>query len=57
LGCELSLDGEPDFDTKIKRFQRICSTIRKHLNKARTDKQMKFYKVVARSTLLYGSET
>ena len=20
LGCELSLDGEPDFDKKIKRF-------------------------------------
>ena len=29
LGCELSLDGEPDFDKKINRFQGICSAIRK----------------------------
>ena len=26
LGCELSLDGEPDFDKKINRFQGICDT-------------------------------
>jgi len=57
LGCELSLDGEPDFDKKINRFQRICGTIRKHLKKTRTETQMKFYKVVARPSLLYGSET
>ena len=36
---------------------RICGTIRKHLKKTRTDTQMKFYKIVARPTLLYGSET
>jgi len=42
---------------KINRFQGICGTIRKHLKKPRTDTQMKFYKVVARPTLLYGSET
>ena len=53
LGCELSLDGEPDFDKKINRFQGICGTIRKHLQKTRTDTQMKFYKVVARPSLLY----
>ena len=57
FGCELSLDAEPDCDKKMKRFQGICGTIGKHLNKARTDIQMKFYKVVARPTLLYGSET
>ena len=57
LGCELSLDGERDFDKKINRFQRICGTIRKHLKKTRTDTQMKFHKVVARPTLIYGSET
>jgi len=57
LGYELSLDGEPDFDKKNYRFQRICGTIRKHLKKTRTDTQMKFCKVVARPTLLYGSET
>ena len=33
------------------------NTIRKHLKKPRTDTQMKFYKVVARPALLYGSET
>ena len=54
--CELSLEVEPDFDKKKNRFQRICGTIRKHLKKTRTDTQMKFCKVVARSTLLYGSE-
>ena len=42
---------------KINRLQGICSTIRKHLKKTRTDTQMKFYKVVARPSLLYGSET
>jgi len=57
LECELSLDGEPDFDKKINRFQRICGTIRKHLKKTHTDTQMKFYKVITRPTLLYGSET
>jgi len=56
LGCELSLDGEPDFEKK-NRFQRICDTIRKYLKKTRTDTQMKFYNVVARPALFYGSET
>jgi len=41
---------------KINRFQGICGTIRKHLRKTNTDIQMKFYKVVARPSLLYGSE-
>jgi len=27
LGCELSLDGESDFDKKIKIFQGICITL------------------------------
>jgi hypothetical protein len=31
--------------------------VRKHLKKTHTDTQMKFYKVAARPTLLYGSET
>jgi len=35
---------------KKNRDRRICGTIRKHLKKARTDTQMKFYKVVARPT-------
>jgi hypothetical protein len=42
---------------KINRFQRTCSTIRKYLKETHTDTQLKFYKVVARPVLLYGSET
>jgi len=57
LGCELSLDGETDFNEKITRIQGISGTIRKHLKKTRTDTKMKFYKVVARPSLLCGSET
>ena len=57
LGCELSLDGESDFDKKkINRCQRLCGTIRNHL-KNRADTQMKFSEVVARPSLLYGSDT
>jgi hypothetical protein len=56
LECELSLDGEPEFDKK-KRFQGICGTITKHLKKPRTDTQIKFYKVVDRTSVLYGSES
>jgi hypothetical protein len=57
LRCELSLDGAPDFDKKMNRFQGICSTIRKHFKKTHKETQMKFYKVVARPSLLYCSET
>ena len=57
LGCVLSLYSETNFAKKINRFQRICGAIRKHLKKTRTDGQMKCYKVVARPSLLYGSET
>jgi len=42
---------------KIKGFQGICGTIGKHLKKTRTETQMKFYEVVAKPSLLYGSET
>jgi len=41
LGCELSSDGEPDFDKKINRFQSICGTIRKQLKETRTHNKMK----------------
>ena len=53
----MSLEMELGFDKEINRFQSICSTIIKHLKKTRTDTQKEFYKVVARPTLLYGSET
>ena len=35
----------------------ICGTIKKLLKKTRTDTQIKFYKFVARPTLLYSSKT
>ena len=40
LGCELSLDGERDFDKRMNRFQGICGTIRKRLKEPRTDTGM-----------------
>ena len=57
LGCELSLDRELDFDKNINIFQTICGTIRKQLKKTCRDTEMKFYKPVARPTLLKCSET
>jgi hypothetical protein len=51
------LEGEPDFDKKINRYQNISGNIRIHLNKPGRDTQTEFYKVVARPTPLYGSET
>jgi len=45
------------FWQKINRFQGICGTSRKHLKKTPADTETKFYKVVARPSLLYGSET
>jgi hypothetical protein len=42
FGCELSLEGEQDFDTKINTFQNIYGTIKKkHLKNPRTESQMK----------------
>jgi hypothetical protein len=57
LGYELSLEGEMDFDKEINRFQNISCTIREHLKKTRTETHVKFYKLVARPTPLYDSET
>ena len=54
---ELILDGEPDSDIIISIFQGICGAIRMHLKKTPTDTQMTFFKVVARPSLLFGSET
>ena len=52
LECELSFDGEPDFDKKINRFQGMCGTINKHLKKTCTDTQMKFYSCSYTNTTL-----
>jgi len=45
LGCELSLESEPDFDRKINRFQGICGTIRKHLKKTVQKHKWNFIKL------------
>ena len=42
---------------QTNRFQGICGSIRKQFKKTRTDNQLKFYKVLASPSLLYGSET
>ena len=59
LQCELSLDGEPDFDKK--KNKQIPNNMRRYEktfeeNSYRHSHDF-FYKVVARPTLLYGSET
>ena len=42
---------------KKKHIPSNMRHIRKHSKKTRTDTQMKFYKVVARPSLIYGSGT
>jgi hypothetical protein len=58
LGCDVSYQYDNHVDVKLKKFQNICGTIRRSLRgKTRKDTQLKFYKVMATPTLLYGSET
>jgi hypothetical protein len=58
LGCDVSYQYDNDVDVKLKKIQNICGTIRSSLHgKTRKDTQLKFYKVMATPTLLYGSET
>jgi len=45
------------FIMSLNTVYTAIGTIRKHLKKTHTDTQTKFYKVVARPSLLYGSET
>jgi hypothetical protein len=57
LGYEATFLEETDTDAKIQKFQNICGTIRRTLKgKTRKDTQIKFYQVMAVTTLLYGSE-
>lgn len=58
LGCDISFNYEKDIEKKVNRFQMICGTIGRTLGrKARKETQMKFYKVMAVPTLIYGSES
>lgn len=58
LGCDISFKYEKDIEKKVNRFQMICGTIGRTLGrKTRKEIQMKFYKVMAVPTLIYGSES
>ena len=58
LGCEISFKYDKDIEQKVNKFQAICGTIQRTFkNKIRKETKMKFYKVMALPTLLYGSET
>lgn len=57
LGCDVSYDRPKDLRNKVNRFQAICGTISRTLRrKARKETMLKFYKVLAIPTLVYGSE-
>jgi hypothetical protein len=57
LGCDVTYNEDKDCDKKLHKFQAICGTIRRTLQrKARNETQIKFYKVMAVPTILYGSE-
>lgn len=58
LGCEISFNDDDEVKKKLHRFQYMCGTIRRTLKgKVREETQLKFYKTMAVSTLMYGSET
>ena len=57
LKFELSLDGVPDLDQKIKEIPKNMRHYQKTCKKNRTDNEMKFNKIVVRPTLLYCSDT
>lgn len=58
LGCCLSYVNSRDVDTKLAKFQQLLGTIKLTLlKKVRPETILKFYKVMAIPTLLYGSET
>jgi hypothetical protein len=54
----MSYSYDVDLQTKLNKFQYMCVTIKRTLtNKTRKNTQLKFYKVIAVPTLLYGCET
>jgi hypothetical protein len=57
LGCDISFNYDRHVSQKIYKFQYACGTIKRTLrNKTRKDTILKFYKVMAVPTLVYGSE-
>jgi hypothetical protein len=52
----MGLDREMDINVKLQIFQQICSTIKRILaGKIRKETLLRFYKIMAIPTLLYGS--
>jgi hypothetical protein len=46
-----------DINVKLQRFQQLCGTIKRALaGKVRKETLLRFYKIMAIPTLLYGSE-
>lgn len=57
LGYNISYtNNNSDIKTKLSKFQYLCGTIRRTLKGTRRDTLLKFYKVMAMPTLLYGCE-
>jgi hypothetical protein len=53
----MDLNREMDINAKPQRFQQICGTIKSTLTgKVRKETLLKFYKLMAIPTILYGSE-
>jgi hypothetical protein len=53
----MGLSREMDISVKLQRFQQICGTIKRTLDgKVRKETLVRFYKIMAIPTLLYGSE-
>jgi hypothetical protein len=57
LGYNMGLNREIDINVKLQRFQQISGTIKRTLaRKVRKETILRFYKIMAIPTLLYGSE-
>ena len=55
LGCDISCRKGNDIERKLSKFSYPCGTIRRRLkHKMQRDTRLKFYKVVAVPTLIYG---
>jgi hypothetical protein len=53
----MGLNGEMDINVKLQRFQQIWGTIKRtSAGKVRKETSLRFYKIMAIPTLLYGSE-
>jgi hypothetical protein len=53
----MGVNREMDINVKLQRFQQICGTIKSTLaGKVSKETLLRFYKIMAIPTLLYGSE-